>query len=131
MEITDLTIDQIKTIMLDHAAKGGFLATLPAQIWRITGVMVSCSYLDKIRDDDFLRTKSVAKGLCGEYWNAMMLQAAIPAAVWKFIATNVMDWREHKDVKIDSINTNVNVETSPEESRKELEKLKAEIAERV
>lgn len=131
MESTELTIEQVKLIMLDHAVSGGFLATLPAQIWKKTNVMVSLSYIEKIKEDDFLRAKAVAKALCGEYWNSMMLQAAIPSAVWIFIAKNVMEWRDYKDVKIESNQSITTQDISVEEAKKELERLKLEIAENV
>lgn len=101
-KLEQISIDKICEIMLTASKRGSFFQQLPAEIWLQTGVKVSMSWLEKIQDDEFLRTKSVAMAICSKYWGEMMAQAAIPSACWIFIAKNVMKWTDNKEIKIEA-----------------------------
>jgi hypothetical protein len=125
----EITFEELATLMISHATKGGFIATLPAYVYEKTGICMSMSYIEKIKDEEFLRAKSVAKAVCADYWTKRVEMYGLSPSVWVFVMKNVANWRDMKDVKIESNNTNT--EVSADDARKELDKLKAEIAEKV
>lgn len=113
----DISLETITELMLKFSKKGGFFTSLPAFIHSETGEFVSLSYLDKIKDPEFLRSKSIAFGYCADYWTEQMHQAAIPSAVWIFIKKNVSGWRDNKNVTIDARVDQVNSDKESEEER--------------
>lgn len=131
LQSTDLTLEKISEIMLEYSAQGRFFQQLPAFIYQETKVKVSMRWLENIQDEEFVRTKSIAFAQCSAYWTEMMLQSAIPAAVWIFIQKNVVGWRDMKDVRMDAVQSITTQDISVEDARKELDRLKNEIAEKV
>lgn len=97
----EISLDTIIEIMLESATRGSFFCNLPAEIYLETKVMVSLSYLEKLKDEEFLRARSVASGVCFKYWTEVASQAAIPCNMWVFIAKNVAKWSDNKNVTID------------------------------
>lgn len=124
----ELSTKEIIEIMLEHATKGGFLFQLPMRIYVKTDVMVSLSYLDKIKDPDFLRAKTISRGFCASYWVDELQKASISPSFVIMVMKNVGDWRDHREVKLESSST---VTMDADGARKELQRLKDEIAESV
>lgn len=120
----EISTDEIIEIMIEAAMRGGFFQQIPYEIYREKKIMVSLSYLEKIKDDTFLRAKSVAFAMCTKYWTELMCQAAIPAAVFIFIMKNVGKWTDNREIKIDAA-VETSDKTSDAERKARIEKIKA------
>ena len=101
--IEEISLDELKALMLNHAAKGGFISNLPAEIYLKTGICVSRAYIYTIKDKEFIDTMDVAKSLCSQWWTEQMSLAAAPWGAWKFIQMNVSkradrDWETQMPV---------------------------------
>lgn len=129
-KIEELSLEELKTLMLHHATKGGFICNLPAEVYLKTGIVMSRSYIYKIKDEDFIHTMDVARSLCSSFWTDEMHKASAPWGAWKYIQANIAGWREHKEVKIEA-SQNIVTTNTEDEARKELERIKAEVAEQV
>lgn len=123
-KLEEISIDKICEIMIQAAMRGSFFQQLPAEIWMETKVKVSMSWLEKLKDDEFLRTKSVAMAICSKFWTEMMSQAAIPAACWVFIAKNVMKWTDNREVKLEASIESTIDKVSFEERKARIERIK-------
>jgi hypothetical protein len=121
----EISIEEICEIMLKYGKIGGFYTSLPAFIHKETDILLSRSYLDKLKDPDYLRTKSVAMAYCSDYWTEQAHLQGIPSAMWKFIMQNVSDWRDNKTVILDAKVESIAQE--PEQDR--LDRVKTMISE--
>lgn len=122
----DLPLDQIISIMLRHSVKGGFLCTLPTAIYNETEIVVSNSYINKIKDSEFLQTKELAKSNCFEYWTAYTAVGSVPPMMWKHISKNVMDWVDNKTITIDA---KIETTENPEDKQRHIDEMKMMVRE--
>lgn len=110
----EISIDEIISIMLESSKSGRFFCNLPGQIYIEKDVMLSLSYLEKIKDDRFLRARSVSAAICSQYWTEMCAQAAIQTSMWKFVMANVVKWSDNTNVVVEA-----QVETTDKQSNEE------------
>lgn len=125
----EISIDKICEIMLEAASRGSFFQQLPYEIYKETKVKLSHSWLDKQKDEEFLRTKSIAMAMCTKYWTEMISQAAIPAAMWVFIMKNVGNWRDQKEIAVSDADLDKKTELDSGERKARIELIKKMAAE--
>lgn len=120
----EISLDTISEIMLEAASRGSFFQQLPYEIYKEKKIKVSISYLEKIKDEEFMRTKSVAFAMCSKYWTEMMAQAAIPSAVWIFIQKNVAGWRDQKEIAVSDADLDKKTDMDAPERKARIELIK-------
>jgi len=123
----EISLEKIQEIALDYSKMGKFWFELPAAIHAETGVKCSHSWLDSIKDEDFLGTKSLCFAYCVSYWSKQIQLGGVPSAVFIFVMKNVAKWNDNKSITLDA---NVETKDNPDKARQNIEAIKAMLAEK-
>lgn len=99
---SEISLEKIIEIMMEAAEQGWFFQQLPAEIYEKTGVKVSMSHLEGIRDEEFLRSKDIAFSKCTKFWTAQMMIATVHQSVWFKVMHHVGKWQDTKHVVLDA-----------------------------
>lgn len=120
----EISIDEIIDIMIDSSKSGRFFCNLPGQIYMEKNIMVSLSYLEKIKDERFLRARSVSAAICSQYWTEMAAQAAVQTGMWKYIMSNVVKWSENNTVQVSDADLDKKTDMDAPERKARIELIK-------